>query len=136
MSDTMGDSTPRENFRVVVVGPCASGKSTLVSGLREHGYDAAVCSQEHSEIPTLWRHTDPDFLILLEVDLRTIRARRGAEWPESIYRAQIDRLAAAREAADVVIDASKADANQVLSIALGYLDRRGLSYAEERRIGT
>lgn len=120
----MVESNPRDELRVVVVGPCASGKSTLVNGLREHGYDAVVCSQEHSEIPTLWRHSDPDFLIMLEIPLETIRDRRGAEWPESIYRAQIDRLAAARGAADVVIDASTADANHVLSTALERIRRR------------
>src|SRR5215211_408150 len=94
---------------VVIVGPCASGKSTLASGLKDIGFDAAVCSQEHSEISTLWRHSEPDVLIALDVDLSTIRARRGDDWPESIYRVQIERLAAARDAADIVIDGSKSN---------------------------
>jgi GTPase SAR1 family protein len=131
MSVTMDESKHRDELRVVVVGPCASGKSTLVNGLRKHGYDAVVCSQEHSEIPTLWRHSDPDFLIMLEVPLKTIRDRRGAEWPESIYRAQINRLAAARKAADVVINSSTADANHVLSTALERIRRRRLGDAAE-----
>lgn len=111
--------------RVVIVGPCASGKSTLATGLREHGYDAVVCSQEHSEIATLWRHYEPDALIALDVELETIRSRRGNEWPETIYLAQLKRLAAAREVADIVIDSTREDAQEVLTIALNYLRSSG-----------
>ena len=53
-------SPPPGRPRIVVVGPCASGKSTLVSGLREHGYDALASGQEHSEVHHLWRRTNPD----------------------------------------------------------------------------
>ncbi|HEX5500302.1 MAG TPA: hypothetical protein VFX03_13780, partial [Thermomicrobiales bacterium] len=66
--------------RIVVVGPCASGKSTLARGLRERGFDAEVCGQEHSDIASLWRHTAPDVVIALSVDLATIRDRRGDDW--------------------------------------------------------
>ena len=88
----------------MVVGTCASGKSTLVAALREAGIDASVCAQEHSEIPTLWNHTKPDVLVLLDVDLATIRARRSPTWPEPIYDAQLRRLENARAAADLIID--------------------------------
>ncbi len=96
----------RRDWKIVVVGPCASGKTTLVRGLRRLGYDASVCGQEHSEIPSLWRHTEPDVVIALEVDLATIRHRRGADWPENIYRLQQRRLADARAAAALILDTS------------------------------
>jgi len=90
--------------KIVVVGSCASGKSTVVTALRAAGYDAYVCAQEHSEVRTLWRHGDPDFVVLLEADLAVVRDRRDEHWPESIYRAQGRRLKEARAAANVIID--------------------------------
>lgn len=111
--------------RVVVVGPCGSGKTTLVSGLRARGIDAMVSGQEHSEIPTLWRHGSPDILIALTVDLATVRRRRGAEWPDAIFQAQLRRLADAMAAADVVLDAAQLDANGVLARAVDAL--RGIA---------
>jgi len=65
MSEPAGATDPR---RVVVVGPCASGKSSLVAALAALGYDARVCGQEHSIIRELWRHSAPDVLIALAVD--------------------------------------------------------------------
>lgn len=106
---------------VVVVGPCASGKTTLVSGLRSRGYDAMVCGQEHSEIAMLWRHSEPDVVIALAVDLPTVRQRRGAAWPEAIYVEQQRRLAAAVAAADLVLDTSRLDREETLASAVALL---------------
>ncbi len=100
--------------RIVVVGPCASGKSTLVDGLRRLGFRATVCGQEHSEIPTLWRHSDPDVVVALDVDLATVRRRRGEEWPEWLYLLQRRRLRCATEAASVRVDTSRLDQEAVL----------------------
>jgi deoxyadenosine/deoxycytidine kinase len=108
-------------LRVVVVGPCASGKSTLAHRLRSHGYDAYVCAQEHSEISTLWRHLDPDAVIALDVDLATVRLRRGADWPEALFREQLRRLTAARAAADVTIDTASLDSDKTEDVALRVL---------------
>lgn len=109
--------------RIVVVGPCASGKTTLVGGLRDLGYDAAVCGQEHSDIPTLWRHTDPDIVIALQVDLATIRRRRGDDWPEWLYRLQDRRLRGAREAAAIRVDTSRLDREAALASVAALLAR-------------
>ena len=70
-----------ESRKIVVVGACAAGKSTLVSALRGLGYDAHVSGQEHSEIATLWQHSQPDVLIALDVDITAVRDRRGGSWP-------------------------------------------------------
>jgi hypothetical protein len=109
--------------RVAVVGPCASGKSTLVEGLRAHGFDAYVCAQEHSEIPTLWRHLEPDVVIALDVDLATVRRRRGEDWPETIYRQQIRRLAPARSVAELIVNTAESDEVETLRRALAVLAR-------------
>jgi GTPase SAR1 family protein len=117
-------------LRVVVVGPCASGKSTLVERLTAAGFDAYVCSQEHSEIATLWQHLGPDAVIALDVDLATIRARRGADWPDTIYQEQRRRLAAAWRAANIIIDTSITSAEETLALARHALRQRE-SHAEE-----
>lgn len=99
---------------MVVVGACGSGKTTLVDGLRELGVRAMVCGQEHSEIRSLWRRTNPDFIVALEVDLLTLRRRRGSDWPEWLYRIQRRRLEDAMAAADILLDTSVLDADAVL----------------------
>ncbi len=116
--------TSNRPLRVVVVGPCASGKSTLVRQLRALGYDATACGQEHSEIPTLWRHADPDLLIALRVDLATVRQRRGADWPERLHEIQKQRLASAFAAADLVLDSAALDAEALQAAAVDLLRSR------------
>lgn len=108
--------------KVVVVGPCASGKSTLVAGLRRLGFEAAAVGQEHSEIPTLWRHSNPDVVVALEVDLATIRERRGVtEWPVWLYDAQRRRLQGAEAAATIHVDTTVYDAEAVLALVADQL---------------
>lgn len=94
-------------MRIAVVGPCSSGKSTIVGRLREHGFDAYAVSQEHSIITRLWDHQHPDALVYLHVDYRTIQQRRGATWPRWIYDAQLERLRDAREHASIVLDTGR-----------------------------
>jgi hypothetical protein len=103
--------------RVVVVGHCGAGKSTLVAGLRERGIDAVTSAQEHSIVPDLWRRRGADLLVYLDIDLESIRRRRGHHWPEAIYRIQETRLAPAREAADIVIDTGHRDLSQTMATA-------------------
>ena len=107
--------------QIVVVGPCASGKSTLVRGLVSHGYDARVCAQEHSSVPSLWRHQGRPTLIGLRVELESIRIRRQARWPRAIYAAQLARLADAYANADLIIDTDDRSSRSVLGTALDYL---------------
>ncbi len=51
-----GRPKAEESTKIVVVGPCAAGKSTLVETLQVRGYDAHVSGQEHSAIASLWQH--------------------------------------------------------------------------------
>jgi chloramphenicol 3-O-phosphotransferase len=109
--------------KIVVVGPCAAGKSTLVAALRALGYDAHVSGQEHSEIATLWQHSQPDVLIALDVDIAAVRARRGGSWPEWLHDQQVRRLAAASQAADLAIDTTALSPQTVVAAAVAYLER-------------
>lgn len=117
-------ASANDRGRVVVVGPCAAGKTTLVTGLRRLGYEAMVCGQEHSEIPTLWRHTTPDVVVALDVALPVLRQRRGGTWPEWLYLVQRRRLRQARDAAVVRIDTSTIDPETVLRRVVASLRNR------------
>jgi hypothetical protein len=108
---------------VVVVGPCASGKTTLATGLQRLGYDAIVCGQEHSDIPTLWRHPGPGFVVALQVDLPALRRRRDDSWPEWLYLVQQRRLRAAAAAAALRVDTSTLDPDSVLRHVAAHLAR-------------
>ncbi len=110
-------------MKVAVVGVCASGKTTLVSALRQFGIEAVDVAQEHSMVPYMWQViTRPDVLIYLEASRETVRAR----WP---YRGDVDwvdeqvrRLHHAREHADLVINVDRLTPQQVLAITLNKLE--------------
>jgi deoxyadenosine/deoxycytidine kinase len=122
--DNAPPGAERRPLRVAVVGHCASGKSTLVTALRGQGFDASAVAQEHSGIAWLWRHSDPDVLIYLDVPLATVRDRRGQEWPQAVYDAQEERLAEARAHADLIIDTATMDIRQMTQRALGFVRER------------
>ena len=113
--------------KIVVVGPCAAGKSTLVSTLQALGYDARVAAQEHSAIPTLWQHSHPDVLIALDVDIAAVRERRGGQWPEWLHDLQVRRLVAAACAADLSIDTTGLRPETVVDLAVAFLTTHGTS---------
>ncbi len=107
--------------RVAVVGHCAAGKSTLVEHLRRIGIDAVTAAQEHSAVPDLWKHTGADLLVYLDVDLDTVRSRRGRDWSAAIYTAQELRLRSARSSADLVIDSASLPVDEVVDRASRYV---------------
>lgn len=122
----MNESRPLSTSppKIVVCGPCASGKTTLVAGLKQHGYEAYVCGQEHSDIRSLWNHLEPDVVIALRLDFATLRARRGDDWSASIYRLQLQRLAGAYARADVILDSARLDRPALLRGVIGYLESK------------
>lgn len=108
--------------RIVVVGPCASGKTTLMNHLRDLGFDAKVCGQEHSAIQHLWKRLQPDLLVALDVDLGTLRERRHPAWSERLYQTQQQRLQSAFRSADLSIDSTSASAERVVETVLHWLE--------------
>ncbi len=120
-------SRAADSRKIVVVGPCAAGKTTLVAALQALGYDARVSGQEHSAIPTLWQHSHPDVLIALDVDIAAVRDRRGGGWPEWLHDLQMQRLDSASKAADLAIDTSGLRAQAVVDQVVAYLEERDSS---------
>ena len=118
-----GDITGGE---IVVVGPCASGKSTLADGLVGLGYRARVVGQEHSEIEGLWQRHDPAVVIGLQASLETVRRRRGRDWSADVYERQQRRLAPAMAAAAVVIDTGESSAMATLAAAAAAIRDAGI----------
>ena len=117
------DEADRASPRIVVVGPCASGKSTLVSRLKDLGFEAHAVAQEHSAIRELWKRKNPDVLIALDVSLDVVRARRSPTWLEAVYERQHERLASAYAAADLTIDTDKHDADEMVAIVCNWLQQ-------------
>ncbi len=124
-ADRLGDAraVSAESRKIVVVGPCAAGKSTLVTALRALGYDAHVSGQEHSAIATLWQHSQPDVLIALDADITAVRSRRGGSWPEWLHDLQVQRLADASRAADLAIDTTTLSPQTVVDRVVAYLEQ-------------
>ena len=108
---------------VKIVGVSAAGKSTLVAGLRELGYNARPVAQEHSQVPDMWqRIRPPNWLIFLDADLTAQGERRpDVSWNEPWRRTELDRLTHARLHADLVIDTSHLSAENVLEQAVDFL---------------
>ncbi len=107
--------------RIVVIGPCASGKTSLTSRLQRLGYDALACGQEHSEIAELWKHQQPDVVIGLRIGIDTLRRRRSSEWPETLYDRQMVRLASGFRNADLMVDCDDIDQDAVANQVVGWL---------------
>jgi hypothetical protein len=92
--------------RIKVVGPCASGKSTLVAGLRRLGYDARSAAQDHSFVPDMWQRLNPpDLLVYLDVTIETTRqrGRAGLGWDQRYLDEQHERLRHARTHCDLYL---------------------------------
>ena len=66
--------------------------------------------------------TKPDLLIYLNASFPTSTARRKLDWREKDYTEQLRRLSHAREHANIIIDTDDLTPEQVLQIALDFLE--------------
>jgi len=109
---------------IKVVGVSASGKSTLVTALRELGYNARPVSQEHSDVVELWKQFGfPRVLIFLDNDLDGQRSRRpDVEWDDANLASEHGRLRSARDNADLRINTATLTAAQVRDLVVAYLE--------------
>ena len=107
-----------------VVGPCASGKTTLVAALRSNGYQVRHIAQEHSYVSDMWKQmSNPDFLIYLDVSFEVSMNRSGSAWTRSIFDKQVDRLKHAYSHADLIIETDGQSPEQVLKMVLDYINK-------------
>ena len=111
-----------KSLRIGIVGPCAAGKTTLITALRDHGYNAKHIAQEHSYVPAMWQiMTHPDVLIFLDAAYETTLLRRKLSWTTQEYTEEQYRLAHARQHADLCINTDSLTPEQVLAEVLGFL---------------
>lgn len=107
-----------------VVGPCAAGKSTLVSQLQARGILAKNIAQEHSYVPKMWQIlTKPDILIYLDVSFHKATQRRRLNWTNEEFERQLIRLEHARNHADLIISTDDLNENEVLDRVLEFISQ-------------
>ena len=113
--------------RVVVVGPDAAGKTELVKRLRELGYNARSCAQDHSYVPDMWqRISKPDFLVYLDARLETIAQRRVIDWGQERLDTLNARLAHARAHSDLYLPTDDLTASDVVTQVRSVLAATGI----------
>ena len=107
-----------------IVGPCGAGKSSLAEKLSPHYSSVRAIAQEHSYVPYMWqRLTNPDVLIYLEASYPVTIQRRKLNWTEAEYRIELERLAHARQHADITIQTDGLDIEGVARAAADELER-------------
>lgn len=104
-----------KSLGIAVVGPCTSGKSTLVNNLKKIGYNAWCVAQEHSDVKWLWKHKNPDFVVMLDIDIETARRRRNVSWGEHKLANQHKALADARAHCNLYISTDNMISDEVVT---------------------
>ena len=118
----MNEEPPGKRPLIGVVGPCGSGKSTLIAGLEARGFPCRHIAQEHSYVPAMWQIiTKPDLLIFLHASFPVSKTPRKLNWQEKDYNEQSRRLSHAREHAHIIIDTDDLTPDQVLQQAIDFL---------------
>jgi deoxyadenosine/deoxycytidine kinase len=121
------DDADRPEPRIVVAGPCAAGKTTLVNNLSPLGYNIHSCAQEHSFAPKMWQRSNPEWLIFLDAELETIaeRQKRG-DWTQARLNEQRKRLAHARSHCDLYLKTDDLTRKQVADAVVAFLRQQGV----------
>ena len=108
--------------KISIVGPCTSGKSTLTAALRNAGYPTRQPAQEHSYVSDMWQQlTDPDILIYLDVSYPSARQRRPISWGAERLVEQAQRLAHARQHADLYLNTDILSPDEVQQSVFAFL---------------
>ena len=118
---------PASRILVGVVGPCGSGKSTLVAMLESHGVTCRHIAQEHSYVKDMWKRiTNPGVLIFLQASFPVCTTRRKLNWNEADFVEQQRRLAHALEHADLVVDTDALTPAEVAAQVLDFLNSNAI----------
>lgn len=111
------------NNTIGIVGPCASGKSTLIAALRARGYRVHHIAQEHSFVPQMWQKlVNPDVLIFLDVSYPVSITRRALNWQPADWEEQQRRLAHARTHANLYLQTDTLTPAEVLTAVVSFLN--------------
>jgi shikimate kinase len=113
-------------MRVVLVGVCGSGKTTLALRLRRLGYEVRECGQEHSEVPHMWQvMSRPDVLIYLDASEEVIRQRGRRHYVKDMIAEQRRRLAHARAHCQLYVMTDDLTPTEVLERVTHFLADNG-----------
>ena len=108
-------------MKIAIVGVCASGKTTLVAGLKAAGYGAYNVAQEHSCIHNFWAKHHPDILVMIDATMPAIHKRRVVYWDENRLAVQHQRLTDAREHANLYIQTDALSAAAVRARVIAFV---------------
>ncbi|MEW6718567.1 MAG: hypothetical protein AB1345_13830 [Chloroflexota bacterium] len=109
-------------LHIVVVGPCAAGKTTLIANLEKQGITARQLAQEHSFVPDMWqRLSQPDALIYLDCTYPVSMQRKPLNWSEREFEEQKHRLRHARKLANLYIHTDDKTPEEVVEIVVGFI---------------
>ena len=112
---------------VVIVGPCAAGKSSLRDRLLARGFtQVRVVAQEHSGVRDLWKMRGyPEMLIFLDVEVATANARQGrSDWTPAAHAEQLNRLQHARAACNLYLPTDDLSPDEVAERVAGFIASR------------
>ncbi len=124
------DESARNSQSIVVVGPCAAGKTTLVGALQARGFAGArLVAQEHSGVRDLWAwHGRPQILIFLDAQVETMNRRQSrTDWTAEARAEQMDRLERARRECDFYLPTDDLTIPQVLQAVLDFIEHPFMS---------
>ena len=111
-----------DELLIAIVGPCASGKSSLARGLAERGIRARQVVQEHSFVPEMWKViARPDILVYLDASFHECSQRKNLNWRQRDYDEQNLRLAHAKENCDILIQTDGQSEEAILAEVLSRL---------------
>jgi cytidylate kinase len=126
MNDPMDEPARTSKILIGVVGPCGSGKSTLIAALAPLGYRTRHIAQEHSYVKDMWqRLTNPDLLIFLDASWAVTCQRRSLDWTEAEWQEQQFRLRHARANADLYLDTDELSVDEVAQRVVAFVRQRG-----------
>lgn len=117
------EPSDRRRLRIAFVGPCGSGKSTVVHQLRALGIDARMPAQEHSGIANMWqRLLHPDVLFVLDAPNEILRERRpGIDLHDDYLAEQRRRMAHAYAHAHTTFDTSELTPEAIVTSVLAII---------------
>lgn len=120
-------SPKSERDLIAIVGPCASGKSSLARELKQRGLRARQVVQEHSYVPDMWQViSKPGFLVYLDASFEACAQRKKLNWQPADHAEQARRLEHARDHCDFYLLTDELSESAVVEAVLEELRRRSL----------
>lgn len=109
------------NITILVVGICASGKSSVIKELQQLGFKAKTCAQEHSCVESMWTKLESDVLIFLDCSYETVKKRRDVPWGLKRIQSQKEKLQDALDNCDLYLKTDNLTLQETVERIVEYL---------------